>query len=213
MGRVGMADTQSLVGRLASGEVILGDGSYIMTLEKRGYATAGSWTPEAAAVHPEAIEQLGIEFARAGADITQTFTFWAHDDALPKGCKFTCAEINQAACDTAKSCPGKRNHCCGRNHSDWHIQSGILGQVQGPERVEESPGSTHPEQSRPDHLRILPQHLGDGVGHRGGTGVRHSSGSDNVHWTRWRRVRSRSGGMCSQDGQGWSTPCWSQLPL
>merc|ERR1711971_921700 len=58
----GMADTQqSLVGRLASGEVILGDGSYIMTLEKRGYATAGSWTPEAAAEHPEAIEQLGIE--------------------------------------------------------------------------------------------------------------------------------------------------------
>merc|ERR1712107_406581 len=52
--------------------VILGDGSYIMTLEKRGYATAGSWTPEAAAEHPEAIEQLGIEFARAGADITQT---------------------------------------------------------------------------------------------------------------------------------------------
>jgi len=97
-----MADTQSLVGRLASGEVILGDGSYIMTLEKRGYATAGSWTPEAAAEHPEAIEQLGIEFARAGADITQTFTFWAHDDALPKGCKFTCAEINQAACNTAK---------------------------------------------------------------------------------------------------------------
>merc|ERR1712218_259941 len=106
--RVGMADTQSLVGRLASGEVILGDGSYIMTLEKRGYATAGSWTPEAAAEHPEAIEQLGIEFARAGADITQTFTFWAHDDALPKGCKFTCAEINQAACDTAKKVARER---------------------------------------------------------------------------------------------------------
>merc|ERR1712038_1480430 len=104
----GMADTQSLVGRLASGEVILGDGSYIMTLEKRGYATAGSWTPEAAAEHPEAIEQLGIEFARAGADITQTFTFWAHDDALPKGCKFTCAEINQAACDTAKKVARER---------------------------------------------------------------------------------------------------------
>ena len=47
-----------MVGRLASGEVILGDGSYIMTLEKRGYATAGSWTPEAAAEHPEAIEQV-----------------------------------------------------------------------------------------------------------------------------------------------------------
>merc|ERR1712212_322485 len=118
----GMADTQSLVGRLASGEVILGDGSYIMTLEKRGYATAGSWTPEAAAEHPEAIEQLGIEFARAGADITQTFTFWAHDDALPKGCNFTCQE----------SGPGKGDNRCGRDHPDWHLQSGLLGQVQGP---------------------------------------------------------------------------------
>merc|ERR1711963_1294464 len=51
---------------------------------------------------PGSHRALGIEFARAGADITQTFTFWAHDDALPKGCKFTCAEINQAACNTAK---------------------------------------------------------------------------------------------------------------
>jgi len=92
---------QSLVGRLASGEVLLGDGSYVMTLEKRGYTTAGQWTPEAAAEHPAAVEQLGVEFARAGGDITQTFTFWAHDDALPKDCKYTCAEINQAACDIA----------------------------------------------------------------------------------------------------------------
>lgn len=92
---------QSLVGRLASGEVLLGDGSYVMTLEKRGYTTAGQWTPEAAAEHPAAVEQLGVEFARAGGDITQTFTFWAHDDALPKDCKYTCSEINQAACDIA----------------------------------------------------------------------------------------------------------------
>jgi len=93
---------QNLLDRLACGEVILGDGSYIMTLEKRGYATAGQWTPEAAAEHPAAVEQLAIEFARAGADVTQTFTFWCHEDALPKGCKFSCDEINQAACDIAK---------------------------------------------------------------------------------------------------------------
>lgn len=49
---------QDLMGRLASGEVLLGDGSYIMTLEKRGYATAGSWTPESAAEHPAAVEQV-----------------------------------------------------------------------------------------------------------------------------------------------------------
>ena len=84
-----LGSLQSLMSRLASGDVILGDGSYIMTLEKRGYATAGSWTPEAAAEHPQAVEQLAVEFARAGADITQTFTFWCHEDSLPKGCKFS----------------------------------------------------------------------------------------------------------------------------
>lgn len=87
--------------RLGAGEVIIGDGGYIYTLERRGYATAGMWTPESAAEHPEAVEQLGIEFARAGADITQTFSFWCHEDKLPKGCKFSVDQINQAACDIA----------------------------------------------------------------------------------------------------------------
>ena len=47
------------------------------------------WTPESAAEHPEAVHQLGVEFARAGADVTQTFSFWCHEDKLPKGCKFS----------------------------------------------------------------------------------------------------------------------------
>ena len=34
--------------RLRQGDVILGDGSYVVTLEKRGYVKAGDWTPEAA---------------------------------------------------------------------------------------------------------------------------------------------------------------------
>merc|ERR1712110_689327 len=209
----GMADTQSLVGRLASGEVILGDGSYIMTLEKRGYATAGSWTPEAAAEHPEAIEQLGIEFARAGADITQTFTFWAHDDALPKGCKFTCAEINQAACDTAKKVARERGTIMGGGITQtgtFNPGSSVKSKVQTELRKALEVLILNKVS---DHLRILPQHLGDGVGHRGGSGVRHSSCSHNVHRARWRRVRSRSRGMRSQDGQGWSAPRRSQLPL
>ena len=59
------------------------------------------WTPEAAAEDPRAVEQLAIEFARAGADITQTFSFWCHEDKLPKGCQFSVDQINQAACDIA----------------------------------------------------------------------------------------------------------------
>jgi len=96
-----MSKGKDLLARLAAGEVILGDGSYIFTLERRGYATAGMWTPESAAEHPEAVHQLGVEFARAGADVTQTFSFWCHEDKLPKGCKFSVDQINQAACDIA----------------------------------------------------------------------------------------------------------------
>jgi len=92
---------KNVLTRLAAGEVILGDGSYIFTLERRGYAKAGMWTPESAAEHPDAVHQLGIEFARAGADVTQTFSFWCHEDKLPKGCKFSVDQINQSACDIA----------------------------------------------------------------------------------------------------------------
>jgi len=96
-----MVGHKSLMSRLDAGEVILGDGSYVITLEKRGYVLAGNYTPESAAEHPEAVEQLGIEFARCGADITQTFSFWCHEDKLPKNCKHTVDQINQAACDIA----------------------------------------------------------------------------------------------------------------
>ena len=84
-----MARKRSLLSRLASGDIILGDGSYNMTLEKRGYVKAGEWTTQAAAEFPDAVEQLAVEFARAGGDVTQTFTFWCHQDALPEGCAFT----------------------------------------------------------------------------------------------------------------------------
>jgi len=88
--------------RLAAGEVILGDGSYVFTLEKRGYVKVGKFTPEAACEHPEAVRQLATEFARAGADVTQTFTYGTTEGMLAE-CKFTPLEINQSACDIAWS--------------------------------------------------------------------------------------------------------------
>ena len=45
--------TKGLLERLADG-VVVGDGSFVVTLEKRGYVSIGSWTPEAAALYPEA---------------------------------------------------------------------------------------------------------------------------------------------------------------
>ena len=45
---------QGLLERLDSGEVVVGDGSFLLTLEKRGYVKARLWTPEAVVEHPNA---------------------------------------------------------------------------------------------------------------------------------------------------------------
>ncbi|EPY79506.1 hypothetical protein CB1_000917026 [Camelus ferus] len=41
-----------------SGEVVVGDGSFLFSLEKRGYVKPGLWTPEAVAERPNAVEDL-----------------------------------------------------------------------------------------------------------------------------------------------------------
>jgi len=46
---------RDILSRLDAGEVILGDGSYVMTLEKRGYLKIGQWTPQAVCKHPDAV--------------------------------------------------------------------------------------------------------------------------------------------------------------
>lgn len=70
-------NTKNILERLEIGEVILGDGSYANTLEKRGYVKAGNYLPESSVEHPEAVENLAEEYARAGADITQTYTYYS----------------------------------------------------------------------------------------------------------------------------------------
>ncbi len=40
--------------------MVLGDGGYVIQLEKRGYVKAGHWTPEAAVEHPEAGKNLNV---------------------------------------------------------------------------------------------------------------------------------------------------------
>lgn len=46
--------TQGILESLDAGEMVIGDGGFVFALEKRGYAKAGPWTPEAAAEYPEA---------------------------------------------------------------------------------------------------------------------------------------------------------------
>uniref|UniRef100_A0A8C5EDY7 Betaine--homocysteine S-methyltransferase 1-like n=1 Tax=Gouania willdenowi TaxID=441366 RepID=A0A8C5EDY7_GOUWI len=91
---------QGILERLDAGEVVIGDGGFVFALEKRGYVKAGPWTPEAAAEHPEAVRQLHREFLRAGANVMQTFTFYASDDKLEN--RGNGQQINEAACDLAR---------------------------------------------------------------------------------------------------------------
>uniref|UniRef100_A0A2K6LAS4 Betaine--homocysteine S-methyltransferase 2 n=1 Tax=Rhinopithecus bieti TaxID=61621 RepID=A0A2K6LAS4_RHIBE len=73
---------KGILERLESGEVVIGDGSFLISLEKRGYVKAGLWTPEAVIEHPDAVRQLHMEFLRAGSNVMQTFTFSASEDNM-----------------------------------------------------------------------------------------------------------------------------------
>jgi betaine-homocysteine S-methyltransferase len=89
--------------RLAEGPV-LGDGGYLLELEKRGYVQAGPFTPEVAIEHPEALEQLHREFLRAGAEFLTTMTFYASEDKLATvGLQGKVDEINRNAVRIARS--------------------------------------------------------------------------------------------------------------
>ncbi len=93
---------KGILERLAEGPV-LGDGGYLLELEKRGYVQAGPFTPEVAIEHPDALAQLHREFLRAGAEFLTTMTFYASDDKLATvGLKDKVDEINRNAVKVAR---------------------------------------------------------------------------------------------------------------
>lgn len=72
---------QGILERLAAG-VVLGDGGYLLELEKRGYVRPGPFTPEVVLERPEALLELHREFLHAGAEVLQALTFYASEDKL-----------------------------------------------------------------------------------------------------------------------------------
>ena len=94
---------ESILERLGRGPV-LGDGGYLLELEKRGYVQAGPFTPEVSLTHPEALAQLHREFLLAGAEVLQTLTFYASQEKLATvGLANSVEEINRAAVRIARS--------------------------------------------------------------------------------------------------------------
>ena len=93
---------KGLLERLKEGPV-LGDGGYLLELEKRGWVRAGPFTPEVALLHPEALRQLHIEFREAGADVLQALTFYASRDKLATvGLENRLEDLNRAAVRIAR---------------------------------------------------------------------------------------------------------------
>jgi betaine-homocysteine S-methyltransferase len=93
---------KGILERLADGPV-LGDGGYLLELEKRGYVQAGPFTPEVSLTHPSALAELHREFLLAGAEVLQALTFYASEDKLATvGLAGRVDDINRAAVTIAR---------------------------------------------------------------------------------------------------------------
>jgi betaine-homocysteine S-methyltransferase len=102
--------------------VVIGDGGYLIELERRGYVDSGSgreqvgtgrgsgqFTPEVAIEHPDALRELHREFLNAGSQVLQALTFFGTREKLNRaGYGEQTESINAAAVKLAKEVAGDR---------------------------------------------------------------------------------------------------------
>ena len=110
---------KNILDRLREG-VVIGDGGYLLELEKRGYVKAGPFTPEVAVEHPDALRQLHREFLRAGSEVLQTCTFYATQEKLRSaGYAGQMEQINRAAVRIAREVAGDHALVAGNLSLTW----------------------------------------------------------------------------------------------
>src|SRR5260221_7046318 len=137
--------------------VVLGDGGYLIELERRGYVDSGSrrekvgtgkgsgqFTPEVAIENPEALRELHREFLNAGSQVLQALTFFGTREKLNRaGYGSETEVINQAAVRLAKSVAG-----------DKALVAGSVSRTQLIER--EGPGALgHAKDLLAEQIRLL----------------------------------------------------------
>lgn len=102
--------------------VVLGDGGYLIELERRGYVDSGSgrekvgtgrgsgqFTPEVAIENPEALRELHREFLNAGSKVLQALTFFGTREKLNRaGYGAETEKINATAVKLAKEVAGEK---------------------------------------------------------------------------------------------------------
>lgn len=110
---------KNILDRLKDGPV-LGDGGYLLELEKRGWVRAGPFTPEVALTRPDALRELHVEFREAGAEVLQALTFYASRDKLATvGLENRLEDLNRAAVRIAKEVAGDRCLVAGNLSLTW----------------------------------------------------------------------------------------------
>jgi betaine-homocysteine S-methyltransferase len=110
---------KGILERLKEG-LVLGDGGYLLELEKRGWVRAGPFTPEVALVYPEALRELHVEFREAGADVLQALTFYASRDKLATvGLENRLEDLNRAAVRIAREVAGDKCLVAGNLSLTW----------------------------------------------------------------------------------------------
>jgi betaine-homocysteine S-methyltransferase len=110
------------IAELLARGVVIGDGGYLIELERRGYVDSGSgreqvgtgrgsgqFTPEVAIEQPDALRELHREFLNAGSQVLQALTFFGTREKLSRaGYGQQTEEINFAAVKLAKEVAGER---------------------------------------------------------------------------------------------------------
>src|SRR5262252_8438750 len=110
---------KGILERLKEGPV-LGDGGYLLELEKRGWVRAGPFTPEVSLTYPDALRELHIEFREAGADVLQALTFYASRDKLATvGLENRLEDLNRAAVRIARDVAGEKCLVAGNLSLTW----------------------------------------------------------------------------------------------
>jgi betaine-homocysteine S-methyltransferase len=115
---------KGILERLKDGPV-LGDGGYLLELEKRGWVRAGPFTPEVALLYPNALRELHIEFREAGAEVLQALTFYASRDKLATvGLENRLEELNRSAVRVAREVAGDQCLVAGNISLTWMYEPG-----------------------------------------------------------------------------------------
>src|SRR5947207_5918944 len=115
-----MRQNENILERIAKQGIVVGDGGYLIELERRGWVDSGSgrervgtgkgsgqFTPEVAIEHPDALRELYHEFLNSGSQVLQALTFFGTREKLNRaGYGEQTEAINAAAVRIAREVAG-----------------------------------------------------------------------------------------------------------